>query len=81
MNRRDFTLALGGGAAAASGAGLVELGVAAGGAPAVDEQRIRTFLLLREMLQQTLANMEVNRKALIEQIAKLDTEIESERQK
>jgi hypothetical protein len=37
--------------------------------------------LLREMSQQTLYTLEVNRKAIIEQILKLDAEIERERQK
>jgi hypothetical protein len=80
VNRRDFTLALG--TTAVSGGSVIERAVVA---PAVaaesDNQRLQLLLLLREMSQQTLANLEVNRKAIIEQIAKLDVEIERERKK
>jgi hypothetical protein len=72
MNRRDFTLALG-------------TTAVAGGSPAAavepDDKWLHTLLALREMAQQTLTNLETNRKALVENIAKLDAEIERERQK
>ena len=68
MNRREFTLAL------ALGTAIV-VGIPA----AADEVRLNVLLALRMMTQQVLTDLEVNRKALIEQIAKLDAEIERER--
>jgi hypothetical protein len=80
MNRRDFTLALG--TTAVSGGSVIERAVVA---PAVavepDDKWLYTLLALREMAQHTLTNLEVNRKALVDNIAKLDAEIERERKK
>jgi hypothetical protein len=71
MNRREFTLTLG--TAAVSGGSVIERAVVAPAA-AAEEQQLHLLLLLREMAQQTLYTLEVNRKALIEQITKLDAE-------